>query len=355
MEILDTPEIHLERLTNIIEGYKTQLNYKVLDESYIDEIVEFVNCNYFDKDGNFPIIYTKELISFYLIDSIAIFFYSKNNPTKVIASIIGKFKNINSFNKQMDAIEGNFFCIIPQLRKLNLPKLLISYLIREFIYKYKSDVICGYYTTGDIINVKPICSKSYIHRYINFTELINLQQINQSKNTSLHKKYYSKFVYPDNFKKYKINTIIQENQIDEITDKLNTYQKKCFDIYEHVSNNIIRDLNNSTIFYKFIITDNDNIIGFISFFKLDILNKKLNKLVRTLYLYYYFCDGNIIDYLEYVAEYLYKNNICDMFLMNLFDDNVPIRYVKGSGLLYYNLYNVKHFDIKEQKIKLCMI
>ncbi len=292
-------------------------------------------------------------MSFYLKDSIPIFFYSKNNPNKVVASIIGKFKNINSFNKQINTMESNFFCIIPPLRKLNLPKLLIAYLIKEIINK--RNIIVSYFTTSYIINVKPICSKSYIHRYINFTELINLQQISQKKNTVLHKKYYSKFVYPDTFKQYKINTVIYDNQIDEITNKLNIYQNKYFDIYENVSNNIIRDVNNSNVFYKFVITDNDNIIGFISFFKLDILNKHINKKVRTLYLYYYFCNGNIIDYLEYVGEYLYKNDICDMFLMNLIDDNVPTRYVKGSGLLYYNLYNVNHFDIKEQKIKLCMI
>ncbi len=355
MEIIDTTDILLDKVCKIIEECKTQLICKVLDESYLDEIVEFVNCNYFDKDGDYPIVYTKELMSFYLKDSIPIFFYSKNNPNKVVASIIGKFKNINAFNKQIYAFEDNFFCIIPPLRKLQLPKLLTAYLIRETIYKHKSDVKFAYSTTSDIINVKPICSKCYIHRYINFTELINLQQINQKKNTALYKKYYSKFVYPDNFTKYKVNTVIHENQIDEITDKLNIYQNKHFDIYENVSSNNIRDLNNSNAFYKFVITDNDNIIGFISFFKLDILNKKINKLVRTLYLYYYFCNGNFIDYLEYIGEYLHKHDICDMFLMNLFDDNVPSRYVKGNGLLYYNLHNVKHFDIKEQRVKLCMI
>ncbi len=356
MELTYTIEELVEKLNKLIESHQTQLNYKIVDETYIDEIVDFVNTHYFDKDGKFPLIYTKELMTFYLKDSIPIFFYTKKNPNKIIGLIIGKHTESIMFGKKITTLEGNFFCIIPQLRKLTLPRIIISQLTLECIKKYNiKDYFVGYYTTGDIINNKPICNKTYIHRYINFDNLYNLEQISKSKYTPLHKKYYSKFVYPDNFKQFKISTIINENQIDEIVNKINLYNKEHFDIYEYVSNTNIKDINNSNVFYKFIIMDNNNIIAFINFYKLDILNKNKNNLVRTLYLHYYFCNGNIVDYLELIGEYLNKNDICDMFLINLFDENVPSRYVKGNGILYYNLYNVNHFDIKEQKIKYYMI
>ncbi len=358
MEFTHNTDKIFENCSNLIESHKIKLNYKILDESYIDEIVDFVNTHYFDKDGNFTLIYTRELMKYYLINSIPLFFYSKNNPNKVVALIIGKHTQSMVFGKQIDSLEGNFFCIIPQLRKLNLPELIIGHLILEFIKKIKThEYSFGYYTTGNIINNKPICSKTYIHRYINFDKLFNLEQISKSKYTPLHKKYYSKFVYPDNFKKFKISRIIENNQIDEITTNINNYNKEKFDLYESISSNNIKIINDSDVFLKFIIKSNvnNNINAFISFYKLDMLNKKQNKIVRTLYLYYYYSNGDIVDYLEYIGEYLKKNNICDVFLINLFDEKIPNRYVKGDGILYYNLFNVEHFDIKEQRIKYYMI
>jgi hypothetical protein len=356
MEITHNIEDLVEKLNKLIESHKIQLNYKIVDETYVDEIVEFVNTHYFDKDGNFPLIYTKELMMFYLKDSMPIYFYTKNNPNKKIGLIIGKQTESIMFGKKLRTFEGNFFCIIPQLRKLTLPRIIISQLVLELIKKHNiKDVLIIHYTTGNIINNKPICNKTYVHRYINFDELYNLEQICKSKYTPLHKKYYSKFAYPDHFKKFKISTTINENQYDEIANKINLYNKERFDIYEYISNINIKYINDSDMFYKFIVSDNNNNIAFINFYRLDILNKNKNKHIRTLYLHYYFCDENIVDYLELIGEYLYKNNICDMFLINLFDENVPSRYVKGNGILYYNLYNVNHFDIKEQKIKYYMI
>lgn len=116
--------------SNIIETHKCKLDYKILDETYIDDIVDFINMNYKDNKNDFTLVYSHKLIKYYLIDSIPIFFYAKNRPTKIIALIIGKYKKIMMFNKQLPMIEGNFFCIIPQLRKLNLPILLKTYLIR---------------------------------------------------------------------------------------------------------------------------------------------------------------------------------------------------------------------------------
>ena len=123
----------------------------------------------------------------------------------------------------------------------------------------------------------------------------------------MYKHLYSKFIYPKNFKQFKINRNIELNQINEITDKLNLYQETHFDIYEYVSSTIITNISESDVFIKFIITSNTvngiNIEAFITFYKLDILNINTNKIIRTLYLYYYFANGNIVDYLEYIAEW----------------------------------------------------
>ncbi len=357
MEIIDSPEKVLEDISKLIDSSPVQFNYKILDNSNIIEMIDFINLYYFEKNDKFTLEITSELLNFYIIDAVALFFYGKNNPNKPIALIIGRRVEIMSFNNKNGAIEVNFFCIIPQLRKLNLPKLLKAYLIKECIKKYNFDIKFSYYTTSDKINVEPICSKNYLHRYINFDELARLGEISKLKNTPIFKKLYSKFNFPDNFKQYKINQNIEKNQIEEITNKINLYQRDHFSIYEYISNNTIKYINESNAFYKFVIYNNiyNNIEAVLIFYRLDTINVQLNEPIRTLRLYHYFAEGNIVDYLEYVADYMKNNNICDMLLIHLFEKNVPNKYIIGTGKLYYNLWNVKPFNIEEQKVQLVMI
>jgi hypothetical protein len=366
MEIIDSPTKVFENVSNLIESSNFKFDYKVVNESSLDLIVSFVNENYIDKDGaTTSLKYSKELIKYHLNDSIPIFFYGKNNPTKIIALIIGRFARLSVFNKDYGAMEVNFFCIIPQLRKLNLPRLLKAYLIRECIKKYDNLVEFAYYTTNNKINVEPICKKNYIHRCINFNQLKRLNIINEARTTSIYKKLYSKFIYPEKFKSYEIIYQPQINILDleQLTLKINSYQKQFYDIYEKITPHILSSIIESDAFEKFLIKNNDSIEGFFTFFKLDIINKNLitNNTVKTLYLYYYYVNGNVngnvIEYLEFIGEYMNKNLICDMFLTNLFDDTekIPDRYFQGSGKLFYNLWNAKTFNIKENKLRLIML
>jgi hypothetical protein len=352
MEIIDTPEKVLENVSNLINNSKFKFDYKIVDNTYIDEILKFINTHYFDKDGNFPLVYSYELIKFYLIDSLPILFYAKN---KLVGLIIGKFSTIMAFDKKIETLDGNFMCLIPQLRKLHISKLIIAYLVREGIKLNKLPIKIGYYTTGVKINNEPICVKQIIHRTINYDNLINLQIV-ENENQHFYRKFYSKFIYPDNFKKYKIINKVDLNNVDEITNKINIYQKEKFDIYEYVSNIYIKNIIESDAFIKYSIINNTTIEAFVVFYKIDIYNKKLNKNVRTLYLHYYYVNnGNILDYLELIGENMKKNDVCDMFLTNLFDETIPTKYFKGTGRLYYNLWNVKDFKIKEQKVQLIVI
>ena len=357
MELIDTSyEKVFEQVSKPIEASTVQLDFKIVDETYIDEIVSFVNKNYNEKDGDTALIYSRDLIKYYLIDSVPIFFTQKNKPDKIIALIIGKYIDLIGFDQKLGAIEGNFFCIIPQLRHINLGRLLKAYLMRECIKKYIGKFKLAYYTTNSILNSEPICQKDYIHRPINYDVLQKFEIVKDTKFSSIYKKLYAKFEYPEKFKHFKINTKIESNKIEEITNKINTYQKEHFDIYENVSHDILNNINNSDAYVKFVITDNknnDNIEAFITFYKLDI---KINdNIIKTLYLHYYYANENIVDYLEYIGEYMKEQNICDMFLTHLFDEKIPKRYFQGSGRLYYNLINIKHFTIKEQRLRLIMI
>jgi len=360
MEIINSPTKVLETMTNCIDGFKFKFDYKILDETYLNDIVTFINENYVNKDGSTTsLIYSEEIIKHYLIDSIPIFFYGKNNPNKIISLIIGRVANVSVNNIEYGAIEVNFFCIIPPLRKMDLPKLFKAYLIRECIKKYGDLIKFAYYTTNDKINVKPICKKNYIHRCINFDQLKKLNIISETRSTSLYKKLYSKFIYPEKFKSYKILHNVEPKDYKDIINKINSYQKDNFDIYEVINQKTLEDIFKSNVFEKFIIENNGMIEGFISFFKLDIISKKyeINNICKTIYLNYYFVNGNIIEYLEFIGEYMKQHMICDMFLTNLFDDSdkIPDRFFQGSGTLYYNLWNVTPFSIKEHKVRLIMM
>jgi hypothetical protein len=354
MELIDTSyEKVFERVSKPIEASTVQLDFKIVDETYIDEIVSFVNKNYNEKDGDTSLIYSRDLIKYYLIDSVPIFFTQKNKPDKIIALIIGKYIDLIGFDQNLGAIEGNFFCIIPQLRHINLGRLLKAYLMRECIKKYIGKFKLAYYTTNSILNSEPICQKDYIHRPINYDILQKFGIVRETNFSSMYKKLYSKFEYPEKFKQFKINTKIDSDKIEEITNKINAYQNNNYDIYEHVSTDIINNLNNSDAYVKFVIMNENNIEAFICFYILNI--KKNDNIIKTLYLHYFYANGNIIDYLEYVGEYMKEQNICDMFLTHLFDEKIPKRYFQGSGRLYYNLVNIKHFTIKEQRLRLIMI
>ena len=358
MELIDTSYEKvkvLEQVSKIIEETTFKLDYKIVDETYIDEIVSFINKNYFEKDGDTALIYSRELIKYYLIDSIPIFFTQKNKPDKIIAFIIGKYIDLIGFNKKLGAVEGNFFCIVPQLRHMKLGRLLKAYFMRESIKKYivNHELHLAYYTTSYKVNCEPMCQKRYIHRTINYDILQKYGIVKDTNYSSMYKKIYSKFEYPENFKHFKINRKIDSDKIEEITNKLNHYQRNNFDIYENVSTNIINNINNSDAYIKFVIMNENNIEAFISFYILNI--KKNDNIIKTIYLHYYYANGNIVDYLEYVGEYMKEHNLCDMFLTHLFDDNLPKRYFQGNGKLYYNLINIKDFTIKEQRLHLVMI
>jgi hypothetical protein len=345
MELINTQEEVFENVSNLIESSKFKFDYKIVDETYLDIIVDFINKNYSTRNSEFSLIYTPELIKYYLIDSLPMLFYAKD---KLVALIIGKDINLMSFNKNIETLEGNFMCIIPQLRNLHLPRIIIAYLVREGIKRNS----VGYYTTSYKINNDSMCIKNFKHRPINYNQLLKLDVLD---NDNYYKKIYNKFIYPDNFKQFKINKTINDNQIEEITNKINLYQKDHFDVYELISTDMIKKINNTDSIVKFIISNNNNINieAFISFYRLDILNKTLNKPIRILHLYHYFCNGNIADYLEYIGEYMKNNNICDMFRTTL---NINSKqYFESGGELYYHLWNVKPFTIEETKVNLIII
>lgn len=339
MESIDTPDNVYAYVSNIIQSSRIQLHYEILNESHIDDILTFVNTNYNDMNENATLVYSRELMEYYLIDSFAMFFYSIKNHNVPIGLIIGKYSNIMSFGKNIEALDGNFMCVVPQLRKLQLPKLLIAYLIKEGITRNTLPIKIGYYTTSHDIGKKPFCKKTFIHRLIRYKR----------------KLYSQKFLYPRYFKTFTIRRNIENSEIEDITNRLNAYQKEHYDIYEQVSAHTIRNINTSNAFIKFIIIENASIRSFVSFYRLDTLNKNKKETIRTLYLHYYFSRGNIVHDLDYIAEYLYKNNMCDIFLAQMFDDRLPPNYFVGSGTLHYTAWNVKEFTIREHRVRLCVI
>jgi len=362
MNIINTQSKVFEMVNQIIESSRFNLDAKVLDETYLDQITNFVNENY--NDNKIIVIkYTPELIKYYLIDSIPIFFYSKNN-NKIIALIVGKVRNVNYKNSIYGAIEVNFFCIIKPFRHMDLPKLLKSYLIRECINKYGNDIHFSYYTTSNKINASIMCKKKYYNRCINFDNIKNGVILSDKKSSSIYKKLYSKFIYPENFKNYtiinfnKYDNKLTENEIDSIIEKIESYQNINFDFYEIVNKKILIDILESSVFEKFLIKNNDEIIAFIIFYKMEQYNNNVNKSIRSLYLYYHYVNdtkNNIKYYLELIGEYMKNNNICDLYATLIFDNNsTPERFFEGSILNYY-LWNATMENINENKMNLLLI
>jgi len=58
MELIDTSEKIYENVSNLIEAHNIKFDVKIVTdiESHLDEIVDFINKNYMDKDKGFSLI-----------------------------------------------------------------------------------------------------------------------------------------------------------------------------------------------------------------------------------------------------------------------------------------------------------
>ena len=107
----------------------------VTDETLINEITDFINANYLVNETS-SVIYDKELIRWYLKNTLVIMF-RKNNT--LISLCTAKLTHLfyTTTSKEFGSFEPNFNCIKKSLRNIDFGKIQMSTVIKEACEYYK--------------------------------------------------------------------------------------------------------------------------------------------------------------------------------------------------------------------------
>jgi hypothetical protein len=339
----------LSKVNKEIEENRFKLKYHVLDaneltSNKIHEIVEFINMNYVEStQDSFKLIYTAELFSFYCKDSIILEFYSQRSSTnskKIIGYVVGKKSKISLYHSIFDSSEVNFLCIIPTLRSLGLGSYMINALSKEILLKY--NVTTSHYTVSIPIKSPYFGEKRFYHRFINVYNLHKIKFISKVYNLCNVFNYNKDCNYT---LKYINGCGIDSILGISLYDKYIFYCKNTYDIYDVVDYEEFNKSFFNKMFHHFIIySKGDDVVSYVSLFRLDTFNNNMKMGVKTGYYYYMFFNdkSKITNDLEYINKYIYDNCIFDILT---FTDILDVDYesmncIKGSSLLRYYFYNI---------------
>lgn len=342
----------LIKVNNDINTHKYKLYSKTNDKKITPQIIcNFINEYYIESSiEKFKFIYTPDIISYYMNNSITMCFYSsdpiKNPNEKIIGIIIGKKETLVINNKNVDTFEVNFLSTHIKIRNKNLTPLIISMYLRESIEKYS--ISTAHYTIGYSIKAPSYGKKYFYHRPINILKLIKSEFIDQDFNNL---KLINNFKYSleshtiiyHNSKKNKISNGI----INLLYKNIILYNKLNYTIWELKSYEDFEKIFIIDSFHHFIFVSNNTpdikLKNYICLYKLETINTSNKNIFTNGYFYTGFFQNYIGDIIECTSEYAYNNNIFDVITWSDFfnfknktHDNV---FLKGTGYLNYYMFN----------------
>lgn len=218
------------------------------------------------------------------------------------------------------------------------------------------------YKLRDPTSLSFFCKKSYYCRPINIDHTMtnNNHSFNfdMKINLPLIKKLYNTFSYPIHFvNDFHLDFFLDlkdksHNEkisfVDTIFNLLNNYKSRTYTIYKSDTKQDIEEMLSNPNFYKFIIRDHNNVINnFICLYHYYDTKCK-NAIVYSIFL-----ENSSLCYLsyilEYISEYCYNNNICDMIIIDNFVDITGYKLYKLSKFKLDCYYYCQGFN----KIKPC--
>jgi hypothetical protein len=341
--ILPIPEL-LQKITTDISLSKIQLDYSIitdLNDDKMNSIISFINDHY-SNDG-LSLRYSTNLFSYYSKNAIIIEFYPKHK-SNVIGYVVGSKITLNIFNMIYDSVGVNFLCLVPALRNMGVSSYMINVLTKEIINHFPT-IVMAHYTISTKISSPCFGKKNFYHRILNVPKLCEAG-FTDEQDTSKLQSIYNVFHYDC---KYRRNYRILYNPsnmtiIMELYTKYNNYAKTNYDIYERISLEEFEKTFHNKAFHHFVVYKNDAMDSYVCMFELEVYNMNNRKGYKTGFFYYMFFGGeeNIANTLEFIHEYVYKNDILDLTTYtDIFKiHHKKLKCVEGSGSLNYYLYNV---------------
>lgn len=352
--ILSSQEL-LDKVNKEIEVNRFQLDYNVVkSEDLIDtsHLLDFINKNYVtSEDETFKLVYTQDLLSFYLPNSLIVEFYPKGSKT-IIGYIIGKRSDICINGKVIETSEVNFLCVIPKLRSLGISSYMINVLTREIVMRY--DINTAHYTISNKIKSPHFGEKLFYHRFINIPQLFKTNFVENVDHNMLIQAY-NNFSVSTNFAskhtiRYIHNEEIEVSLLETLYNKYIDYCKHTYKIYEHVNLEEFKNTFTNKAFHHFLVYKKNDIVAYTCMFRLDSYNADVKETQRAGFYYYMFVNDTINE-LEYIHQYIYNNQLFDVITFSdIFDiDYNKLRCIRGSGVLRYYFYNMICNPIKNSE------
>lgn len=353
--ILDnaTTSEHLNKEQKAPKYYEWK-RFNVDNESDIDKIYNFLNKYYVDDlTAKFKLSYSKNFLQYNLsMDTVNIGLVVEKTQT-LSAFISGYISTFVIDNTEVKMPIINYLCIHPKLRNQNLAALLIKELGR-IITCEKSCYQAIYKTTRYI--PKPITQVQYYHRPLNFKKLLNIGFCNCENNIDSKLMEQSFKLYgslPNNY------YVMQESDISQCCNLLNEYLKK-YTIYQKFSLEQFKNIFYNNAHVRCLIVKNKNdIIDFVSYYKLNIKITKSNDTITEAFCYYYTSNQeSTYNLIKNVLIDAQQQN-CDVFnALNIMENMQFIEahnFISSSELTYYNLYNWKMPNLQSSSVGVVLI
>lgn len=304
------------------------MNFADLTNSLFKEVCKFINHTYDYDDNSYKLVYSEELIKYFLQDQgILCLFYPRNTKT-LVGLICGSKTTLIVDKNVVDTIEINFLCIIKQLRNLHASSFMINVLTKYCLETFP-DLQGGIYTIGKQIHPKHYCEKAYYHMPVNLSKLQAAKFC-----------FKQNVVFNDLYKMTELNNASQQCK-QYIYNSLCNFQQSAFTVYANISFSEFNKSFNNKAFRHFAVLDsNGAVTDYFCFYSLDTLYKPCAISLNSGYLYWYFTNKNIYKMCECIA--LYCNPYDILTIMDSPDLDIKDKQLlRGSSTLYYYAYNLQ--------------
>lgn len=331
----------LASVTKRLSEYDLAVSYRVIrprdNPEIIQKLVLFLNQHYIRSPDNvFRLEYTPDVVSHFCSgESIVVEFSPRKHPERVVGYFCGCPHTLQiTGTRSIRAVEANFLCLVPQLRKLGVGTFMMDVLTKVVLEVLEVGIY--HYTISRHIKSSPFAEKFFYYRYLN---LPNLQRSGAVHSIACLKsliKLYNSFDGESRGSSGPFSDKVRET----LYERYLSYSESRFDIFVRPT---LEDFTDA--FDKFIniclLDEDEDITDYFCFCVLDIVNTQVNEKCRTAFLYRFFIGSDTTTALNRVFQHLWENDVADQVAFtDIFDEDFSkLRCVQGNNSLRYYLYN----------------
>lgn len=357
-QIMDTKEL-LAKVDSQIESLRFKLEYKVfygekMDTASRHNILTFINDNYI-RSETMSLVYTHELLRYYLVNSLVIHFHPKGKPDIIAGVIIGKNTDLYVDGNIYNTVEVDFLSLNSNLRSMGIAPYMIGVLTRESIIHYNERNICAaYYTISKEIPARSYGKKQMFHRPVNIGNLVRGGFLSEPVQP-----YVSIFNSFEELLPVKYSCGSPNPELaNDLEERLYEYSKKTYTIFDKKTHADISRMLENKAFHNFEFRDGSgNLTDFINLYNIHIYNDTTNMGFKDGRIYVIYLSNNepehVCRVMDTIAAYCHRENITDILsicdILHIGDHYGKVKFMAGGSYLNYYMFNMNMTPIENHK------